>query len=163
MGVMLLVTALIGIPIVEIAVFIEVGGRIGVWPTVGLIVLTAAIGLGLLRHQGLGVLGRANAAQERGELPIDEVFDGLCLLVAGALLLTPGFVTDTLGLLLFAPPLRAALRRALGRHLARSGRFRVWGVRSARPGEDAGGIVIEGEAEEVTPSRDDAGRRLPEP
>ena len=86
--------ALIGIPLLEIAVFIEVGGRIGLFSTLGLIFATAAIGTALLRFQGLSVLADARGAVERGELPVQALLDGVCLIIAGALLLTPGLVTD---------------------------------------------------------------------
>ncbi len=102
--------ALIGVPVIEIAVFIEVGGRIGLWPTVGLIVLTALVGTALLRHQGLSTLARARASLDQGKLPMRELLDGVCLLIAGALLLTPGFVTDAVGALLLVPPLRWPLQ-----------------------------------------------------
>ena len=102
--------ALIAVPVVEIAVFIEVGGRIGLWSTVGLIVLTALIGTALLRHQGLSTLARAKASLDQGKLPMRELLDGVCLLIAGALLLTPGFVTDAAGTLLLVPFLRWPLQ-----------------------------------------------------
>ncbi len=102
--------ALIGVPVIEIAVFIEIGGRIGLWWTVGLVVLTAVIGTALLRHQGLSTLARARASLDQGKLPVRELLDGVCLLIAGALLLTPGFVTDAVGALLLVPPLRWPLQ-----------------------------------------------------
>ncbi len=116
MGIFLL-AAFIGIPILEISVFIQVGGLIGLWPTIATVVITALAGTALLRHQGLATLNRARANLEAGGLPLKEVFDGACLLVAGALLLTPGFVTDGIGLLLMTPPVRDALRIFLGRHV----------------------------------------------
>jgi len=138
----ILLAVFIAVPLLEIAVFIEVGGRIGLWPTLALVVATALAGTWLLRLQGLSTLRRARAAVGRGELPLGEVFDGACLLVAGVLLLTPGFVTDTMGLLLFLPPVRAALRRLIGRHM------KLHVVR--RPtGPGTGDGVIDGEWEEV--------------
>lgn len=103
----------IAVPIVEIALLIEVGSRIGAFDTILLIVLTAAAGTALLRYQGLSTLARARDLLARGEPPVGPVFDGLFLLAAGVLLLTPGFFTDALGGLLFIP----ALRRFLGRHI----------------------------------------------
>ena len=111
--------AFILVPLIEIAVFIQVGGWIGLWPTLALIVLTAVLGTWQLRAQGIATLARARSQMERGVMPARELFDGLCLLVAGALLLTPGFVTDAVGGLLFVPPLRDFLRRMIGRHLLR--------------------------------------------
>lgn len=116
MGLVLLLL-FIAVPIVEIAVFIQVGGWIGLWPTLGLILLTAILGSWQLRLQGLATVARARRQMDRGEIPARELFDGLCLLFAGALLLTPGFVTDLAGASLFLPPVRDWLRRRLGHHL----------------------------------------------
>ena len=145
--------ALLGVPVLEIAVFIEIGGWIGLWPTLGLIVATAMAGTALLRQQGLSTLARARETVERGKMPVREVADGVCLLVAGALLLTPGFVTDAAGGLLLVPPVRhAMLRWALARIVA-SGRFTVQ-ASVRRGGGDAGdvGDIIDGTYEVV---RDD--------
>ncbi len=151
MGLVLLL-AMIGVPIVEIAVFIEVGGRLGLWPTLATIVLTAMVGTALLRQQGLATLQRVHESLEANRFPMAEVFDGLCLLVAGALLLTPGFVTDAAGLLLFVPAVRVALRQAFGRYLVASGRLDAW---TEKPGPFASGgdddTVIDGEYHEVPP------------
>lgn len=126
----LILSAFIGVPILEIAVFIKAGEIIGLWPTLAIVVLTAIIGAALLRAQGLATLARARHSLDRGEIPVEEVFTGLCLLVAGALLLTPGFVTDTLGFLLFAPPVRHAIGHFVLTGLAR-GRKRHGGDRDA--------------------------------
>lgn len=145
---------MIGVPIVEVAVFIEVGGRLGLWPTLATIILTAMAGTALLRQQGLATLQRVRESLEANRFPMAEVFDGLCLLVAGALLLTPGFVTDAAGLLLFVPAVRVALRQAFGRYLVASGRLDVW---TEKPGPFASGgggdrdAVIDGEYHEVPP------------
>ncbi|MGB1548494.1 MAG: FxsA family protein, partial [Alphaproteobacteria bacterium] len=74
-------------PLIEIAVFIEVGGFIGLWPTLGIVLLTAMLGTALFRIQGIGILRQAQASLEANRFPAREVFDGLCLLVAGALLI----------------------------------------------------------------------------
>lgn len=141
--------AFIGVPILEIAVFVEVGGRIGLGPTVAVVVATALAGAFLLRHQGLATLNRARHSLAEGRVPLAEVFDGLCLLFAGALLLTPGFVTDGAGLLLFVPGLRAWLRALLGRHLAAE----------RRPDPQGAGPVIEGEFHRVADEEPEAGGR----
>lgn len=104
---------LLVIPMAEIAMFILVGSQIGILPTLGLIVLTAIIGSILLRVQGLGILQRIAAETRAGRVPGRELIHGAMILVAGVLLLTPGFVTDTLGFLLFIPRLREAGWRLL--------------------------------------------------
>lgn len=114
---LLLLAAFIGVPLLEIAVFIQVGGWLGLWPTLGLVVLTAVVGTWELRAQGIMTLMRAREQIDRGALPTRELFDGACLIVSGALLLTPGFVTDGVGILLLIAPVRAALRRWLARHM----------------------------------------------
>lgn len=105
----LLLAAFIGVPLIEIALFIQVGGWIGLWPTLGLIVLTAVIGVTLLRWQGVSVLMRAQRELAEGTLPVMQVFEGLCLVIAGGLLLTPGFFTDAVGALLLVPAVRKLL------------------------------------------------------
>ncbi len=101
------------LPIAEIATFIEVGDWIGAGPTVGLVILSAILGSVLIRWQGLSVLKRAQAAAERGESPVGAVFEGFCVVVAGLLLIIPGFLTDIVGILLFVRPIRNALGRWL--------------------------------------------------
>ncbi len=119
---LLILLLVILLPVFEIAVFIEVGTAIGTWTTVGAIFLTAAIGISLVRAQGLATLGRAQASLQRNIFPVQEAFDGICLVLAGLLLLTPGFLTDGLGALLLLPPLRNSLRHfLLGRVEARTG------------------------------------------
>lgn len=114
-----LLLAFIGVPIIEIAVLIQVGGLIGMWPTLGLVVLSAIIGSLELRRQGLATVTRLQTQVQRGELPTQTLFDGVCLVAAGALLLTPGFVTDAIGLSLFLPPVRRFLRATVGAYAAR--------------------------------------------
>ena len=97
------------VPLVEMYVLIKVGEQIGALPTVGLVVLTAVIGVALLRQQGLSTLTRGVSRLQRGEMPAREMLEGLLLAVGGALLLTPGFVTDALGFLLLIPWSRQAV------------------------------------------------------
>lgn len=96
----------VGVPLVELYLLIQVGSGIGALPTIGLSILTAVIGAALVRVQGFGVLMRVRSAMDRGDVPALEMMDGALLLVAGLMLLLPGFVTDTLGFLLLVPPLR---------------------------------------------------------
>lgn len=137
---LLLLIAFIAVPLIEIGVFIQLGGLLGLWPTLTLVILTAFLGTWQLRAQGLATLNRARGHMDRGVLPTRELFDGLCLLVAGALLLTPGFVTDGVGFLLFLGPVRDLLRVWLGRWKREGGRARMW-VKGddARPGPGGGG------------------------
>jgi len=93
-------------PIAEIWLMIDIGSVIGAGWTVLIIIATAIIGASLVRYQGLGVYTRMNLSASRGELPAMEMIEGLSLLISGALLLTPGFITDTLGFLILIPPLR---------------------------------------------------------
>ena len=101
------------IPLLEIYLLIKVGGIIGAWPTVFLVVFTALLGAFLLRHQGLYTLNKVQTAMARGELPTLAMLEGVVLMLCGALLLTPGFFTDTLGFLGLVPPLRQAAIRGL--------------------------------------------------
>lgn len=98
-------------PLVEMYMLIEVGSRIGAWPTIGLVVLTAVIGVALLKRQGLRTLRSAQDRLAGGEVPAAEVVEGLLLAVAGALLLTPGFATDAAGFLALVPAVRARVAR----------------------------------------------------
>jgi UPF0716 protein FxsA len=163
MGIFLL-AAFIGVPLVEIAVFIEVGGALGLWPTLGLVVLTAVLGTWQLRAQGLATLMRARSQVERGALPTRELFDGACLLVAGALLLTPGFVTDGAGFLLFLPPVRDILLGLLARYVRAHAQTRVFvdGEEVSPGGPD--GPIIDGDYRDVTErARPSAAGRRPGP
>lgn len=103
--------ALLVIPLLEIAAFVVIGGQIGVFPTLALVVVTAIIGSILLRVQGFGLLSRIQTEMDAGRVPARELVHGVMLLVAGILLLTPGFVTDAAGFLLFVPPVRDAVWR----------------------------------------------------
>lgn len=106
---------LLAIPIAEIAVFIAVGGAIGIGWTLLLILVTAVLGTVLLRVQGFELLSRIRAETAAGRLPGRELMHGVMLLVAGVLLLTPGFVTDTIGFSLFVPFVRDAIGRVFAR------------------------------------------------
>ena len=141
-------------PIAEMYTLIEVAGYIDVWPTIGLVMLTAVIGVALLKRQGVSTLTRGMGRLDRGEVPAREMAEGLLLAVAGALLLTPGFITDTVGFLLLFPPTRGWLaRRMLNRvvmqHGAVGGGFRAGpgGPTQAPPGSTHEPTVIEGEFE----------------
>lgn len=122
---------LLAVPLAEMVILIEVGARIGSWPTVGLVVATAMVGVGLLKRQGLATLLRGQARLAAGELPLGEVAEGLLLAVAGALLLTPGFVTDGCGFALLTPQVRTRLAAGVLARLAPPG-ARTFEGRSTR-------------------------------
>ena len=107
----LFLALLILVPLVEISVFIEVGGQIGPLQTIGLTVLTAVVGLYLVRLEGLAVMVRMRQLMALGEAPILEMFHGFFLFFAGVLLLIPGFVSDVIGGLLLIPMIRNLLAR----------------------------------------------------
>lgn len=97
------------VPIIEMLVLLKVGAFIGAFYTVVLVLMTAVIGVSLLKRQGLSAFVRANQKMQSGQMPVAEMGEGLMLAVAGALLLTPGFVTDGIGFLLLTPMVRAYL------------------------------------------------------
>ena len=152
-----LVLLFILVPILELYVIIQVGQEIGALWTIAILVADSILGSLLLRAQGRSVWLRFNAALSAGRPPAREVLDGVLIVVGGALLLTPGFTTDVVGLLLLIPPTRAVIRRVLVRRLAKrvvvsvpgGGRVPPGGARrpgAARPEDD-----IEGTATEVDP------------
>ncbi|WP_460019529.1 FxsA family protein [Magnetospira thiophila] len=145
---LLLVLTFVFVPLAEIALFIEVGDQIGVWPTIGATIATALIGTSIMRLQGRATFERARQSMDRGEMPVDEALDGVLLLLSGALLLTPGFFTDSLGFLLLLPPLRAWLRGQFRSRMDSHPGFRVRG--EARRPRNAQGKVIDGEFEDMT-------------
>ena len=99
---------LLAIPLLEIAAFVVIGGEIGVFATLALVFVTAVLGSILLRVQGFGLLQKIRNETEAGRVPGRELVHGVMILVAGVLLLTPGFITDSLGFLLFVPAIRDA-------------------------------------------------------
>lgn len=143
---MWLFAAFVIVPLVEIALFIQVGGAIGLWPTLGVVVLTAIIGTTLMRTQGAAALARIRAAFDRLEDPSRPLADGAMILVAGAVLLTPGFFTDAVGLLLLVPNIRAMLFQFALRRLAAS---------RARHQPRSASTVIDGDFQPASPSEQD--------
>lgn len=101
------------VSLIEIGLFITVGDWLGVWPTLGLVLLSAIAGSTLLRRQGLAILAQLRGDVASARLPARPLFDGALIVAAGILLVTPGFLTDALGLALFLPPLRDRLWAAL--------------------------------------------------
>ncbi len=169
---LLLVLVFIVVPIAELYVLIQIGQAIGVLPTIALLILDSILGAALMRQQGRAAWMRFNRALQEGRVPGREVIDGVLVIFGGALLLTPGFLSDILGLLLLLPPTRAVVRGVLVRRFggrlvasATSGaqmRFgRVFGAGSGagaaapRPPRGSDEDVVEGTAREVPPRRPD--------
>lgn len=152
---MILLLIFIVVPIAEISLLLQVGEWIGGWETVGLVIVTALIGTALFRAQGFIVLARAQETLARGGFPAKELFDGICILIAGVLLLTPGFVTDGLGLMLLVPGLRTIIARLFWQMALRSNRFEmhVQGTGFQHTTDDDDGGIIEGEYSEVPPEK----------
>ena len=100
-------------PIAEMYLLIEVAGYIDVWPTIGLVMLTAVIGVALLKRQGVATLTRGMGRLNAGEMPAREMAEGILLAIAGALLITPGFFTDAVGFLLLFPLSRIAIAQQM--------------------------------------------------
>ena len=109
---------LVAVPIIEIALFIELGGWVGLWPTIGLVIVTAILGAALLRAQGFAAMTRLQQSMAEGGDPRGPMAHGVMILIAGLLMLTPGFFTDTVGFLLLIPPVRAAIITWAGPRLA---------------------------------------------
>ena len=106
-------------PIAELAVIVQVAGSLGVLNTIGLLVAVSIVGAWLAKRQGLGVLRRIQATTARGHAPSREVADGALILLAGALMIAPGFISDAVALLLLIPPTRAVFRGAVLRSISR--------------------------------------------
>lgn len=162
----MLVALFLIVPIAELYVIVQVASGFGVLPTIALLIVVSVAGAWLVRREGLGVLRRLQGQLERAELPTNELVDGGLILFAGALMLTPGFLTDTLGLLLLIPPTRVVARSVLLKRFRRkiesglgfSGPgFGMWSWSSGGPGR-----VDVGEAVIVTDSRDATRQDRPE-
>ncbi len=119
MLVALLVVVFVVVPLAELFVLIQVGGQIGALPTIAILVADSILGSLLLRSQGREAWRRFNAALAAGRPPAREVLDGGLVIFGGAFLITPGFLTDLVGLALLLPPTRALVRRALVGHFSR--------------------------------------------
>jgi UPF0716 protein FxsA len=156
--VVLLVVVFVLLPIAELYVILQVGDAIGAPLTILLLVLDSLLGSALLRSQGRTVWRQFNAVLAEGRIPHRELFDGIAVIFGGAFLITPGFLTDIIGLLLLIPPTRAVLRRIatgwLGKRYGLTAVMGAAGVagragraaRSRRPRDDEG--TVEGTARE---------------
>ena len=159
---LLLLALFLLLPIAELYVIIQVGQAIGLVPTLAILVLDGFVGAALARSQGRAAWERFNRALAEGRVPARETFDGAMIILGGALLLTPGFITDVVGFSLLLPPTRALVRAAVSR-LARRRMSFMWTVASPprRPsgfgspgsapnGPPARGYDYEGSAQEIT-------------
>jgi UPF0716 protein FxsA len=142
----LLLLLLVVVPIVELYVIIQVGQAIGFLPTLALLVLSSVLGTTMMRVQGRAAWQRFAAAANAGRPPATEAVDGALVLLGGALLLAPGFVTDVFGLLLLLPPTRVLLRR-----LAFRGMLERIATSFRMPGRPPAGYDVDGTAHDVTP------------
>ncbi len=162
-----LVLIFIVLPIAELYVIIKVGEAIGVLPTIALLIVDSFLGAALLRSQGRAAWRRFNEALAMGRVPTREVFDGAMVILGGAFLITPGFITDIIGLLLLIPPTRAIFRGLVSRMALRRAGFTVrtarWGYRNAegraRGNGRPGNYDYEGSAREVTDPRGELPRK----
>jgi len=136
-----LVVLFVLLPVAELAVILQVAGGIGVPETIVLLLAVSVVGGWLCKREGVGVLRRIQRGLDRHELPTKELADGGLILLAGALLVTPGFLTDVLGILLLLPPTRAVFRLALLAALARRAKITVVG---GFPGRAGGAIDTSG-------------------
>ena len=113
----MLVLVFLVVPLVELYVLIQVGSAIGALNTIALLILMGVAGGWLMKREGLGVVRRVQSQLRAGRVPAAEVVDGFLILFGGALMLTPGFLSDIFGLSLLVPPVRALVRAGLGRRL----------------------------------------------
>ena len=145
---MYLLLAFVLVPIIEIALFIQVGGAIGMWPTLGIVVLTAVLGTWLVRTQGRIALNNLSRSFSELNDPTEPLAHGAMILVAGVLLLTPGFFTDIVGLSLLVPGVRRAAYRWLRSRMS----IKSFST-GAQPPHQPRDRVIDGEFEDVTPDK----------
>jgi len=131
------------VPLLEIAAFVLVGSRIGVLATLGMVLVTAVVGSVLLRVQGFGLLRRIQAETDSGRVPGRELVHGAMILLAGFLLLLPGFVTDAIGFLLFVPAFRDWMWRVLARRVLVKVDLSAMGATTARYSRDSRTIDLD--------------------
>jgi UPF0716 protein FxsA len=130
----LLVLLFLVAPLAELAVIVQVAGAVGVLNTIGLLIAVSLVGAWLAKREGVITLRRIQLALGRGDIPSREVADGALILMAGALMIAPGFISDVVALLVLFPPTRAVIRPVLVRSLAKRGRARVTVMGTRGPG-----------------------------
>lgn len=146
----------LAIPLVEIAVFIAVGEHIGLGTTLLLALLTAIIGGIIIRQQGMETIRSLQTQISQGGLPLKELFDGFCLVAAGATLITPGFVTDGIGFTLLIPQVRDGLRHILSKHF--KPQIHTPGGNRRKPRDSH---IIDADYVDITPQGDDKNNDKP--
>ena len=156
---LLLVALFVGVPLLEVWVLVQVGQVIGAWWTIGLLVLASVVGAWLVRREGGRAWRALTSALQTGRMPARELADGALILIGGTLMLTPGFATDAVGVLLILPVTRPIARRLLTQVITRrllgpGGAGTAAGRPDARrPGPGSGGSVVRGEVVDDQPDR----------
>jgi len=146
------------VPIAEMYLLMTVAGYLEIWPTLGLVILTAVVGVSLLKRQGLATLSRGMQRFNGGQMPGMEIMEGLCLAIAGALLVTPGLLTDVIGFALLWPRTRQWLAgRLLARMLTRAAGGQAFGEtgrsgQATSTGRPSAPVVLEGDYEHKSDS-----------
>ncbi len=146
-----LLALFIAVPLIEIALFIQVGGAIGLWPTLAIVIVTAILGSWLVRQQGARELAQLRSSFSELRDPTEPLANGAMILFSGALLLTPGFFTDIVGFALLIPPVRAAVFRYLKSRI-KVAQFQM-GPQPTQQKPGPSDRVIDGEFEEIDPSQ----------
>jgi UPF0716 protein FxsA len=156
---MALFALFVAVPLIEIALFIQIGGLIGLWPTLGIVVLTAILGTWLVRSQGAAELSRLRRSFDRLDDPTEPLAHGAMILFSGALLLTPGFFTDAVGFSLLVPGVRRAAFREIRKRVTVQGFGRPGAGDPRQPPRQPprGDRIIDADYEDVTPDREDRG------
>jgi UPF0716 protein FxsA len=158
----------VAMPFVELALLIYLGQQLGFWPTIAIVIVTALVGAFVLQRQGLQTMRRISQAMASGEPPIEPVVDGFFLAIAGAFLLTPGVVTDAVGLALLVPPVRRAVARWGFTRVLRKGSFTVHTYRTGSAPDSMETDTFSscqrpGPGDEPTRSRRTYGQKRPRP
>src|SRR4051794_15063453 len=168
---LVLLVLFVVVPLAELYVLYQVGSAIGILPTIGLLLLDSILGTLLMKSQGAAAWRRFNEATALGRIPAREVADGALIILGGAFLLTPGFLTDIIGFLLLIPPTRALFRKTVVGLFAKRNPMtyvgmkaaphaeRAWNERAARR-RNANGDYVEGPASEVDDEPAEERRRL---
>ena len=147
---MWLLIAFIAVPLIEITLFIQVGGAIGLWPTLAIVVITAILGTWLVRSQGLRAMGELRSSFSNLKDPTEPLVHGAMILFSGALLLTPGFFTDAVGFALLIPGIRQALYQTIRARVNIQSFGTPGGQQAHSPRPDGQGDVIDGEFHEIS-------------